>query len=134
MALTSVFCSSMLVFVNDFENIGNFILFPVNFGLRRLWKCQILVLFGINFGSFWINLGISGLVRLKRLQDSLKIASGWFTRANLDPTWAQVGSKLAQVGPKLALTWLKLDSCWAHLRVPSCPWANPSLSRPLPMY
>ena len=51
---------------------------------------------------------------------------------NLGPSWLQVVSSWVHVGPKLAPTWLKLASCWVHFWVPSCPWANPRLSKHLP--
>ena len=51
---------------------------------------------------------------------------------NLGPSWLQVVSSWVHVGPKLAPTWLKLGSCWVHFWVPSRPWANPRLSKPLP--
>ena len=51
---------------------------------------------------------------------------------NLGPSWLQVVSSWAHVGPKLAPTWLKLVSCWVHFWVPSRPWANLRLSKPLP--
>ena len=80
---------------------------------------------------------ILGRVCLKRPQDSLKIASSWLTGANLDPTWAQVGSKLAQVGPMLAPSWLQLDASWVHVgsicRFQAAPEPTQALPNPFPV-
>ena len=81
---------------------------------------------------FFIIFGIWGRVCPKRPQDSLKIAAGWPTRAYLNPTWAQVGSKLAQVGPILDPSWLQLGSSWAHVGPISGPPAALGPTQALP--
>ena len=65
-------------------------------------------------------------------QNCFKLAYMSQSGPNLDPSWLQVVSSWVHVGPKLAPTWLKLGSCWVHFWVPSRPWANPRLSKPLP--
>ena len=106
--------------------------FQCFFAFPELWKHQFWPILVTNFDEIWFILGTLGRVRLKRPQDSLKIAAGWLTWANLDPTWTQVGSKLAQVGPMLAPSWLQLDSSWAHVGPRSGSPAAPEPTQALP--
>ena len=62
--------------------------------------------------------------------DCCKMAYLSLSGPNMGPSWLQVGSCWAHPDPKLAPTCLKLGPCWTHFRVPSRPWANPSVSKP----
>ena len=43
----------------------------------------------------------------------------------MDPTWAQVDSKLSQVGSMLAPSWLQLASTWAYVDLMLGPFPGP---------
>ena len=101
--------------LHEFQKHINMLCFPLNFVLWVLWKYKFLLISGTEFDWVWINFGILGLVCLKGPQDRFKIASSWLPWANLEPTWAQVGSKLSHVVPMLAPSWLQLDSSWSHV-------------------
>ena len=78
-----------------------------------------------------------GHVCPKRSKDTLIIAAGWPTRAYLDPTWIQVGSKVTQVGSMLDPSWLQLGSSWTHVGPisgsPAAPGPTQALPNPFPV-
>ena len=96
-------------------------------GFESINCCRFSGHISINFGSILT----SEAVHASR---GLRIASRLLQVGLLEPIWAQLGSKLVPSWLKLGPCWpcLKLGLCWAHFRVPSHPWANPSPSRPLP--
>ena len=75
--------------------------------------------------SCWMTLCILGPALLRRPENGFRIASSWFSRAKMGPTWSQVGSKLAQVGVMLGPNWLQVGSSWAMLAPSWLPLKNP---------
>ena len=126
-----------MIIVAWFQKHINMLCFPLNFVLWVLRKYKFLLISGTEFDWVWINFGILGLVCLKGPQDRFKIASSWLPWANLEPTWAQVGSKLSHVVPMLAPSWLQLDSSWAHVGPifgsPAVLGPTQALSNPFPV-
>ena len=101
----------------------------MNFILRSLWKCQILVIFEANarhFGSIRASGGVYGSRGLNQASRLLQVGL-------LEPIRTQLGSKLAP-------TWLKLlplGSSWANVgpicESPATPGPTQALPDPLPL-
>ena len=107
--------------------------FPMYFCFSGVLKASIFDTFWNNIGQFldcfW-HLGSCMPKEVSRyLHNSCRMAYLSLSGPNMEPSWLQVGSSWAHAGAKLGPTWLKLDPCWAQIRVPTCPWANPSPSK-----